>query len=312
MNLKILYRKSSFNYHTKIIMIRKFEFTHILGWSVSRFETFSACKRQYYYQYYGKYDRENIQAINRLKGLTSVPLEIGNVTHKVIEVLLNRMQKTAQPIDEGKFLDYTKRAALDITSTKTFSETYYKQLESVDAEKLVLPKVNQALVNLLKSERLEWIFDKALASKDEWIVDPEGYGECRIDNQKAYCKVDFLFPIGDEIFIMDWKTGKKDDAKHGKQLRGYVTWAYFHFNKAFSNIKPTVAYLLPEYNERSITVTEYDVEAFSDRIREETEEMYKYCADVDQNIPLAKVEFPMIENLNFCKYCNFRELCGRA
>jgi hypothetical protein len=292
-------------------MIRKFEFTHILGWSVSRWETFSACKRQYYYQYYGKYDRENVQKINRLKGLTSVPLEIGNVTHKVIEVLLNRMQKTALPIDEQKFLDYVKRATNEITSTMTFTEIYYKQLESVDAEELILPKVNQALENLLKSERLEWIFDQALASKDEWIVDPEGFGECRIDNQKAYCKVDFLFPVGDEIFIMDWKTGKKDDEKHGKQLRGYVTWAYFHFNKAFSNIKPTVAYLLPEYNERSIVVNEYDIEDFSDRIREETEEMYKYCEDVEFNVPLAKVEFPMIENVNFCKYCNFRELCGR-
>ena len=292
-------------------MIRKFEFSSILGWSVSRYETFSACKRQYYYQYYGKYDRDNVGKINLLKGLTSVPLEIGNVTHKIIEILLNRMQKTAEPIDESRFLEYVKSKTVEITEPKTFTETYYNQLDAVDAETLIFPKVNQSLQNLLKSERLHWIIEKALAKKDQWIVDPEGFGECRIDNQKAYCKVDFLFPVGDEIHIMDWKTGKKDDTKHGKQLRGYVTWAYFHFDKEFSNIKPTVAYLLPEYNERSITVNEYDIEAFSDQIREETEEMYEYCEDVLDNIPLAKVEFPMTDKLGLCKYCNFRELCGR-
>lgn len=292
-------------------MIRKFEFTPILGWSISRFDTFSACKRQYYYQYYGKYDRENVQKINLLKGLTSVPLEIGNVTHKIIEILLNRMQKTAEPIDGRKFSEYAKKATNEITASKIFTEVYYEQAKEIDAEKLIFPQVNQALENLLKSERLQWIFDKALASKDEWIVDPEGFGECRIDNQKAYCKVDFLFPVGDEIYILDWKTGKKDDAKHGKQLRGYVTWAYFHFNREFSRIKPTVAYLLPEYNERSIVVNEFEIEAFSDQIREETEEMYRFCESVEDNIPLAKTEFPMTENLAVCKFCSFREICGR-
>jgi PD-(D/E)XK nuclease superfamily len=292
-------------------MVRKFEFTSVLGWSVSRWETFSACKRQYYYQYYGKHDRDNLPKINYLKGLTTVPLEIGNVTHKVIEILLKRMQKSALNIDEDKFFEFTKHRMLKILEEKEFAEIYYGQFETVDAENLILPKVTAALRNLLKSERLPWLFEKALATKDEWIIDPEGYGECRIDNQKAYCKVDFLFPIGDEVYILDWKTGKKDDAKHGKQLRGYVAWAYFHFEKEFTKIVPSVAYLLPEYSERSIQVDENGIEAFSDEIRSETEEMYKYCEDVEDNIPLAKVEFPMTENLILCRYCNFRELCDR-
>jgi hypothetical protein len=39
--------------------------------------------------------------------------------------------------------------------------------------------------------------------------------------------------------------------------------------------------------------------------------MYKYCQDVEDNVPLAKVEFPMTDNLILCRYCNFRELCDR-
>ena len=292
-------------------MIRKFQFSSILGWSVSRSETFSACKRQYYYQYYGKWDRDNLSEINILKGLTSIPLEIGNVSHKIIETLLNRMRKTPEAIDDVRFNEYLKRATLQITANKTFTEIYYEQLNEVDAEVMILPKVTDALNNLKNSARLRWLFDKALATQDEWIVDPEGYGECRIDNMKAYCKVDFCFPIGDELHILDWKTGKKDHEKHGKQLRGYVTWAYFHFEKEFSLVKPTVAYLLPEYDERDLIVNESDFMAFADEIRNETTEMYHFCENVDDNIPLAKVEFPMTENVFICKYCNYRELCDR-
>ena len=34
----------------------KFDYTPILGWSVTRYDKFLTCKRQYYYEYYGKYD----------------------------------------------------------------------------------------------------------------------------------------------------------------------------------------------------------------------------------------------------------------
>lgn len=296
-------------------MIRKFEFTPILGWSVSRWDTFSACRRQYYYQYYTKVeggrDRENFLTLKALKDLTSIPLEIGNVTHKIIEILLKRMQKTTKPIDMRRFDDFVRENTKRIVESKNFSEIYYEELEAIDPQVQILPKVSEALKNLLGGGRIEWLAEKAVESKDQWIIDPEGYGECRIGGQKAYCKVDFMFPVGDELHILDWKTGKKDDKKHGRQLRGYVTWAYFHFGVAAEKIVPTVAYLIPEYKERSIKVNEFDVEAFAEQIREETEEMYDYCEDIEQNTPLAKSEFPMTENLKLCSFCNFRELCGR-
>lgn len=300
-------------------MIKNFPFTRILGWSVSRWDTFTACKRQYFYQYYGKHDQENLLAISRLKELTSIPLEIGNVTHKILEILLHRLQISAVPIDEKRLVDFAVHRMKLILQGKVFSEIHYGQLNSIDEENSILPKVQLALQNFVHGERLPWLFEKALATKDQWIIDPEGYGECRIGavpeandpGLKAYCKVDFLFPIGDELHIIDWKTGKKDDAKHTRQLRGYVAWAYSQFNREFSKIKPTVAYLLPEYQERSMLVSEDDIEVFTDAIKEETEEMYKYCADVNENIPLPKAEFEMTENRNICRFCNFRELCGR-
>ena len=38
--------------------MKKFVFSPKLGWSVSRYNLFETCKRQYYYNYYAKYDTE--------------------------------------------------------------------------------------------------------------------------------------------------------------------------------------------------------------------------------------------------------------
>ena len=47
-----------------------FDFSKILGWSVSRYNMFQTCKRQYYYNYYGKYDNKYpYSEIKKLKNL---------------------------------------------------------------------------------------------------------------------------------------------------------------------------------------------------------------------------------------------------
>ena len=38
--------------------IKKYAYTPILGWSFSRNEIFSNCKRKYFYNYYAKHDTE--------------------------------------------------------------------------------------------------------------------------------------------------------------------------------------------------------------------------------------------------------------
>ena len=283
-----------------------------MGWSHSRYATFSKCKRQYYYQYYRKYDLENVVKIAVLSKLTSIPLEIGNISHKLIKTLLTRLRKTADEIDRTRFFEYAERRAKDIFRTQIFQEVYYKEKNRVDFEREIFPHVAAAMENLLNSERLGWRFEEALVEKHDWLIEPEGFGECRIDDMKAYCKVDFLFPIGDEIHVIDWKTGKKHEGKHGEQLRGYAAWVKYHYEKDWSQIKPTVAYLLPVYEENSIAINEYDIEDFSEKIRRETESMYEYCIEPELNVPKEKEAFPMTENEGLCKYCNFRELCDRA
>ncbi|MGB7069999.1 MAG: PD-(D/E)XK nuclease family protein [Pyrinomonadaceae bacterium] len=292
--------------------LRRFGYTDILGWSYSRYSTFQNCKRQYYFEKYSKYDIENILKIDHLKTLTSVPMEIGNISHKLIKCLLERLKKSSEEIDREKFADYSLREAQAIFREKTFEDIYYQRKDAVDFESEIFEPVQLAMENFLASDRLRWIFEEALVTKDEWVIEPGGYGECRIDDLKAYCKVDFMFPIGDDLHIIDWKTGKEDTRKHRVQLRGYAIWANFHYKKAFENIETTICHLLPEYRENSERINEYDFEDFSSMIRDQTAEMQQYCAEPELNTPLPKDEFAMTSHENFCKTCRFRELCDRG
>ena len=290
--------------------IKKFEYTAILGWSSTRYDIFSECKRKYYYQYYAKFDKEfQRDRINFLKGLTSIPMEIGNISHDVLKEVLERLKKSTVPIDKQKFEDYVKNIS-QASTEKNFFEVHYKVQERIDAEQL-FPKTFASLNNFLESERFEWIKESAISEMDKWIIEPEGYGESRLDGLKLYCKVDFMFPSGEKIIILDWKTGKKNEKKHSKQLVGYAAWASFHLDRKASDIEPIIVYLHPEYEEISLNPTEDELIEYKERIFSETKEMYGYCRNFEENIPLDKEAFPLLEDTAICRYCNYKELCHR-
>lgn len=291
--------------------IKKFPYTQELGWSVSRFDKFTACKRQYYYDYYGGFDNEfGKEKIGELKKLTSLALEAGNITHDVIKTLLERLLKSEKPINRAKFLEYARNLANEYCAKKVFSEVYYKTKPSIMPQD-VLVIVEPALSNVLSSKRFDWICKNAIANKDGWVIEPAGYGETRINGIKAYCKVDFLFPMQDKYYILDWKTGKKDEVKHKKQMLGYATWAAYHFDTTADKILPFVAYLIPNYQELTFTFTQNDIAEFAQRVEKEIKQLHAYCTEPASNIPLEKKEFTQTENLKICGYCNYRELCGR-
>jgi hypothetical protein len=173
----------------------------------------------------------------------------------------------------------------------------------------VYANVERCLKNFLESERFQWIVRKAVHHKAGWVIEPPGFGETRVDGWKAYCKVDFLFPVDGAIHILDWKTGKQDEKKHRKQMIGYSTWASYHFSRDPAAIVPVVVYLSPQYSERALAVNEFDLQEFTAAVAAETREMYAYCVDIDRNLPQPKDAFPKTPRTAVCRFCNYRELC---
>jgi hypothetical protein len=289
--------------------IKQFPFTPILGWSMSRYDVFSICKRKYYYQYYGKYDPEvPVRLIRELKGLSSIPLAIGTAVHTVIQVLLNRLKRTSKDIDRESFFDFALRRTDHRAQAGDFHEVYYREREAVTVDDLY-PKVRVCLENLIDSDRYPWLVEDAIETADDWVIEPPGYGETRMEGLKTYFKVDFMFPVGDHLHILDWKTGKQDLEKHRKQLVGYAAWTSYHFEVEADKVVPTIAYLHPEYREVEEVFNTFDLEHFAIQIRAETQEMYEYCRDIEQNIPIDKDEFARIDNPRICSLCEYRGLC---
>jgi CRISPR/Cas system-associated exonuclease Cas4 (RecB family) len=289
--------------------IRQFPYTPLLGWSATRYDLFSVCKRRYFFHYYAKYDLE-VQArrLAQFKGLVTIPLEIGGIVHDVIEALLNRLKATTQDIDRPRFHAFADRLVDERLRDRSFEEVVYGEQAEVRPDDLA-PKIHTCLDNLLSSTRFAWLVDRAIATAPDWIIDPPGYGESRLQGMKVYCKVDFLFPLGNELRIVDWKTGKLDQAKHRKQLLGYATWAAYHFEVDPAGIQPTIAYLHPDYAEVHEDFTAVDLENFAVQVRAETEEMYAYCRDIEQNIPLDKPAFSPVNDERVCGNCAFRGVC---
>lgn len=286
-----------------------FPFTKILGWSGSRYEIFDKCKRQYYYSYYANFV-EDIPSykIKQLKSLTSIPLEVGTIVHDIVETFLKRLQKSDSNIDENKFFEYARQKTAEYCSRKTFLEIYYKQISALDINK-ISTRVETCLRNFIQSSIYSWIYMKALYNKNNWMIEPGGYGETRLNGLKAYCKMDFLFPVDDHVYILDWKTGQKDLYKHTNQLIAYATAASYSFKIPWKIILPKIVYVYPKIDELEVTLSERSLSDFVDRVAGESEAMYGFCEDKEKNIPLSAEHFPMMPSETSCTFCNYQELC---
>jgi hypothetical protein len=295
-----------------LLMELKYEtypFTPILGWSISRFEEFDKCKRRYFYSYYPKSVPDvPSYKMQQLKGLTTIALETGNVIHDILEAFLKRLQKSDSDIDEQRFFSYARSLVDRYFSEKTFLEVFYHYTDSIE-KTAVYEKVQTCLENFLGSPCYSWIHMAAIRSRDNWMIEPDGYGETRLNGLKAYCKMDFLIPVDNSVYILDWKTGKKDSFKHRNQLLGYAAAAHQNFSVSWNTIFPKIIYLSPTYDEFEIEIRENDLQAFFETIKSQTEQMYRYCSSVEENKPLPIDSFTKNPSPGVCRLCKYQGLC---
>ena len=291
--------------------MKTFSFTSELGWSVSRYDVFQSCKRKYYHQYYAKHDEPALRdRALLLKSMTTVPLEIGNIAHDVMESILHRLIKSSQPVDIDRLEKFVHQKAQEYVTSKKFLEVHYKEQEQIAWEPIA-ERAFGSIKNIVTSDRFAWILELPQSSKDQWMIEPAGFGETRIEGMKAYCKVDFMLPHEETIYIMDWKTGKPDPEKHRKQLIGYSLFAKYHFDGRFAQIVPMVCYVKEGYEEVQPEITDADISAFVETVRSETAEMKSYNLDEMKNTPKMKASFAMTDNISSCRFCEYRELCQR-
>lgn len=292
-----------------------YPFSKILGWSNSRYDLFCMCKRKYLYSYYPYSFGKQVEKVKELKNLTTIALEIGNLYHDMMEIFLERLQKSDKPIDNEKLFAYIDKLCTEKLSKKVFFENYYKTAEVDFAE--IGKKVKYCVENFLQSPILSWINSIKMEDRQNWLVEAGSkmngkkyFGETRINGIKAYCKMDFIFVINGEIHIIDWKTGKKDETKHKKQLLAYAVAAKgLNTEVTADKIFPKAIFINGNYEEMSIKFTDKDLEDFTEIVKKETGEMQSFCSNIEENIPLSIEKFEKSKYENICRFCEFKELC---
>ncbi len=78
-----------------------------------------------------------------------------------------------------------RRKTFDEIRDKEFEDVYYNKLDEIDIENADIQASYTAMENFLQSDRLQWIFEEAMVSKDDWVIElgeKFKFGECRIEN----------------------------------------------------------------------------------------------------------------------------------
>ncbi|MCI0497180.1 MAG: PD-(D/E)XK nuclease family protein [Thermoplasmata archaeon] len=275
--------------------------------------TLRACKRQYWYRYYGKrfIARPQRPLLLDLLRLSSLALEAGSAVHLTLEELIKDLQLTGRVADEGKALSIAERKfEVMVRNVRLFEDRYGSGVSDADLQRN-LDKVREAVRGYFRTSWPGLLASVPPEGRPLWVVDPEGFGEFRFEGLKVFAKPDLIFRGGDGAWwVVDWKTGRPNDDDLD-QVMCYMFFAHEVFGIPLEGMTGAVEYL-SLHDQPAVTVKggEVDPVRLRTRIFEELAEVESLCADVEQNVPLPIEAFPRSATWRNCGWCNFREICG--
>lgn len=294
--------------------IKKYPFTLIPGWSYSRSRTLRECPRRYWFSYYGENfgDAEISKKIKRLKQLTALPIEVGGVIHQTIGDALKEVLMRGEMPSEEKLILRGHIALKILLESQKFIENELG--EGLDEKRIAdaFEKIKSSLSTFYSHPLLPEIISSLEERSKSCLVDPAGYGECRIDKKKVYAKSDLIY-IDDkgQTKVVDWKTGKPNREENLIQLGGYLFYAVDHLDHSIDNLEGRMIYLDPPDDDFILKPTEESLGMIKQRIMREIEGIEECCSDVENNIPKSMKHFPKTVDTHFCLYCKYNHFCDK-
>jgi hypothetical protein len=280
------------------------------SWSVSRHDSFSTCRRRYFYSYYASQEDPEV---HRLKKLSALPLWAGSVVHETIEAFLKERDTAPTDVEaeaivrgavHGRMLSDWKDSEAGSLRFRLFEHEYQAPVEAED-KKIVVGIVMRSLRNFFKSPTLA---AAVAAGRERWLT-VEDLVSFEVEGVTVFLRMDLAYRDAEgRVVIVDWKTGRGEGRFNEVQMAGYALYAA-HQGWAASpgEIVTELAYLaIPRYVRRSIDASR--LEQAREFIVKSAGTMKALLLDPFQN--LARLEdFPMIERPYICRRCNFRRLC---
>lgn len=293
------------------------------SWSKSREGTFSECKRRFWFQYYGSWGGWEAHADPRtreiyiLKQLVSRPMWIGTTVHQAIERSLKNHRASPKPlavdVDQivaltlqqmrSDYKDSRSRLYRRKPKTTAFFEHEFEIPVSDEEWKTGAATVERCLRNFYASELYAEIL---VAPRENWL-EIEELSSFEMEGVKIIVVLDFSYRQGDEIVIVDWKTGAFDDQVNRFQLACYTLYAGRKWGAPPGKVR-ALEFNLNRNETIQHVLTPDDIARTADLIKGSIADMKRMLRDPERNIAVEE-DFPKLNDPRVCPRCNFQRIC---
>lgn len=302
-----------------------------LSWSRSRIATLQTCRRQYYYQYYQKWEGwswdagEDARKAYFFSKMTNLSMLCGNVVHAMIKRLLEDV-RAGRPAVSDPGLEARKeltrvwrdaeekRWESSLKAHPPVFELYYPDSRPQPRDlKIVGARAARCVENFVASPLY------AELTRDDharWLAVDDGpsfddANKLKLDGRTLWALPDFARRTADGFCeIWDWKTGRPNPNDR-LQLLSYALFARDRWGFDADRIRLFGFYL----DEKRVGSHPCDAPALAEieeRVRGDFVTMIELLEDAEANRPRSRDEhFPMLDDVAVCRRCVYRELCER-
>ncbi len=292
------------------------------SWSVSRDRMFQACRRMYYFHYYGSWGGWKAEAGDRtrliyiLKQIQNRYMWAGRKVHEGIEKALNLVRRGES--FEEKIITGCIIAEMRKEFSRSKKKTYMQKPKDgglfeheyeVGVSDCEWKRNADHVVHCLNNFFQSAVYKKITGLPKENWLEIENLSYFVYNGIKIYVTLDFACREGDSIVIYDWKTGKEQKGGLNLQPACYGMYAEQRWYAAPEKIRLT-EFFLHENREKTLTLTQLDLEKAQEYIRDSIAGMMDLLEDSRSNLAAEK-RFSFTQNQNLCRSCHFYKICPR-
>ncbi|MCX8035945.1 MAG: PD-(D/E)XK nuclease family protein [Candidatus Sumerlaeia bacterium] len=293
---------------------------NVLSWSLSRQQAFNECRRQYYWQYYGSWGGWDDSAppearqAYRLKQIVNLDMWAGDILHTVVEGEVKRLRSGYRPkpvplrertralLNEQWKQSVEQRWRDNAKHNRNLFEHYYG-LPVSDARRMeIRDKLFACLEHFCSLPLLDHLMTTDPAA---WLA-IEHLDTFLADGVPVYVKMDCAVRLNGKVTIIDWKSGKESE-RDRDQVACYGLYAMQKWRSGLESVGAVLVYLhTPEVVET--TIAPETALAMQEKIVTGIHAMRQCLVNPAAN-EARRDDFPMTDQKNRCRRCNFHEMC---
>ena len=305
------------------------------SWSLTRSRTHVECPRKAFFEYYADGEPEAYHCWN-LKELVTLPMLAGEVVDLVIAASLRKVVK-GEPFPTGisevgvrtfeRFRNASPRIVESMRIAARTAETRrsspHKALQSdwygldlgEEYAARLREQVRRCLDNFQKSEVTKRVLHAGPASWGPFTRSMRTRPNFELDGHRIYASFDFLFHNGNNIFILDWKSGaesRRAAEEADIQLAVYALYGISRHKKVPENVFVQPVWLQRESGWTPAATSMDQVKGTQDFIRRDIERERLRIEIGDDGWTARKENFPAKPSTSKCTYCKYRQLCSEG